>query len=61
MTNQTPEAEAAPVVSPCATVEPADASASGLDATLVHLGDVSRLRSSLQDQLEAVHAARWSR
>ena len=28
---------------------------------LVHLGDVSRLRESMQERLEALHAARWSR
>ena len=33
-------------------------SVSGL---LAHLGDVSRLREAKQAELEAVHAARWSR
>lgn len=53
-----PEAEAVPVVSPCAPVERPDASASGL---LAELARVSAHRCNLQNRLEDVFAERWSR
>lgn len=58
-TQQTPEAEARTSGRVVVDVhQSGDASASG---PLAELSRVSAHRSNLQDRLEAVHAARWSR
>lgn len=56
-TSPTPTPGTAP---DAATSVPSDAHVPGA-GLLAELERVSRLRSALQDRLEAVHAARWTR